>query len=62
MYVGVQGIGTSKMELEFLRRHGVTHMDSDPDPGNLDEIVRERETATAAGVDLEMIHIPFAES
>ena len=62
MYVGVQGIGTSKMELEFLRRHGVTHMDSDPDPGNLDEIVRERETATTAGVDLEMIHIPFAES
>ena len=26
MYVGVQGIGTSKKELEFLTRHGVTHM------------------------------------
>ncbi|MBT4097429.1 MAG: TIM barrel protein [Gemmatimonadetes bacterium] len=62
MYVGVQGIGTSKMELEFLRRHGVTHMDSNADAGNLDELVRERETAAAAGVDLEMIHIPLAES
>ena len=62
MYVGVQGIGTSRMELEFLRRHGVTHMDSDADAGNLDELVRERETAAAAGVNLEMIHIPLAES
>ena len=40
MYVGVQGIGTSKIELEFLRRHGVTHMDSNADAGNLDELVR----------------------
>ena len=28
MHVGVQGIGTSKPELEFLVRHGVTHMDA----------------------------------
>ena len=26
MHVGVQGMGTSKVELEFLLRHGVTHM------------------------------------
>ena len=62
MYVGVQGIGTSKMELEFLRRHGVTHMDTSIDPDDLDEIKRQRETAAAAGVELEMIHIPFPES
>jgi len=62
MYVGVQGIGTSKQELEFLTRHGVTHMDSDPDPGNLSEIVRLREEAAAGGVELEMIHIPLPES
>ena len=62
MYVGVQGIGTSKIELEFLRRHGVTHMDSNADAGNLDELVQQRETAAAAGVNLEMIHIPLAES
>ena len=63
MYVGVQGIGTSKIELEFLRRHGVTHMDSNGmDAGNLDELVQRRETAAAAGVNLEMIHIPLAGS
>ena len=26
MHVGVQGMGTSRVELEFLLRHGVTHM------------------------------------
>ena len=31
MHVGVQGIGTSKMELQFLTRHGVTHMDAQVD-------------------------------
>ena len=28
MHVGVQGMGTSKIEMEFLRRHGVTHMNA----------------------------------
>ena len=37
MYVGVQGIGTSKLELEFLRRHGVTHMDTTIDPDDAGE-------------------------
>jgi len=62
MYVGVQGIGTSKQELEFLTRHGVTHMDSSPDPGNLGELVQRREEAAAYGVDLETIHIPLPDS
>lgn len=62
MYVGVQGIGTSRHELEFLTRHGVTHMDSSPDPGNLGELVRCRDEAAAAGVELEMIHIPLPAS
>ncbi len=62
MYVGVQGIGTSKTELEFLRRHGVTHMDTSIDPDDLDRIVRQREEAAAEGVELEMIHIPMPES
>ena len=62
MYVGVQGIGTSKQELEFLTRHGVTHMDSTPDPGNLGELVQRREEAGAYGVDLETIHIPLPDS
>ena len=62
MYVGVQGIGTSKIEMEFLRRHGVTHMDTSIDPDNLDRIAQQRDEAAAEGVELEMMHIPFAES
>ena len=62
MYVGVQGIGTSKKELEFLTRHGVTHMDTSIDPDDLDQMVKQREEAAAMGVELEMIHIPIPES
>ena len=62
MYVGVQGIGTSKTELEFLTRHGVTHMDTGLDAGDLDELLRQRQAAADEGVELEMIHIPIAES
>jgi len=62
MYVGVQGIGTSRHELEFLTRHGVTHMDSSADAGDLDGLTRRREEAAAAGVELEMIHIAIADS
>lgn len=62
MYVGVQGIGTSKMELEFLTRHGVNHMDTSLDPNDLGKISVQREEAAALGVELEMMHIPMPES
>lgn len=62
MYVGCQGIGTSKHELQFLTRHGVTHMDATLDPDDIDLLTRSREAAAAEGVELEMIHIPIAES
>ncbi len=62
MYVGVQGIGTSKKELQFLTRHGVTHMDTTIDPDDLDQMKRQREEAAAQGVELEMIHIPIPDS
>ena len=63
MYVGVQGVGTSKHELQFLTRHGVTHMDeSGDDPGDLDALLRSREAASAEGVELEMIHIAIHDS
>ena len=62
MYVGVQGIGTSQHELHFLLRHGVTHMDTQVDPDNLDRIAQQREEAAAEGVELEMMHIPMPES
>ena len=42
MYVGVQGIGTSKRELEFLVRHGVTHMDCDDDGTDPERLKRHR--------------------
>ncbi len=57
MYVGCQGIGTSKKELQFLTRHGVNNMDTQIDPDDLDQIVKQREEAEAEGVSLEMIHI-----
>jgi mannonate dehydratase len=62
MYVGCQGIGTSKMELQFLVRHGVNNMDTQLDPDDLDGILRQREEAAAEGVSLEMIHIFPADS
>ena len=62
MYVGCQGFGTSKHELQFMTRHGVTHMDTTIDPDDLDGLQRSREEAAAEGVELEMIHIPIAES
>ena len=31
MYVGTQYLGTSKVEMEFLVRHGVTHFDATVD-------------------------------
>jgi mannonate dehydratase len=62
MYVGCQYIGTSKHELQFLTRHGVTHMDTRVDADKLDVILRYRDEAAAEGVTLEMLHIPIAES
>ena len=62
MYVGCQGFGTSKHELQFMTRHGVTHMDTTIEPGDLDSLKRSREEAAVEGVQLEMIHIPIAES
>ena len=62
MYVGCQGFGTSRHELQFMVRHGVTHMDTTIDPDDLDQLRAGREAAAAEGVELEMIHIPMPES
>ncbi|MEE2658837.1 MAG: mannonate dehydratase [Candidatus Latescibacterota bacterium] len=62
MYVGVQGIRTTKPELQFLTRHGVTHMDTNLDTDNPGDIVRRRDEAAAEGVSLDMVHIPLADS
>ena len=62
MYAGVQGIGTSRHELQFLVRHGVTHMDATVEDNEVDTLTRHREAAAAEGVELEMIHIGLPRS
>ena len=62
MYVGVQGIGTSKQELQFLVRHGVTHMDGSVENTEAETLLRHREEAAAEGVSFEMIHIGLPKS
>jgi mannonate dehydratase len=58
MYAGTQYFGTSKHEMEFLTRHGVTHFDATVDGLDADTLSRHREEAAAYGAELEMIHIP----
>ena len=62
MHVGVQGIGTSKPELQFLVRHGVTHMDASVENAEVETLLRHKEEAAAEGVSLEMIHIGIPQS
>ncbi len=62
MHVGVQGIGTSSKELEFLLRHGVTHMDASVGDTETETLVRHKAEAAEAGVSLEMIHIGLPRS
>ncbi|MCZ6680339.1 MAG: mannonate dehydratase [Candidatus Poribacteria bacterium] len=62
MHVGVQGIGTSKKELQFLVRHGVTHMDASVEDTEVETLIRHKEEAAQEGVSFEMIHIGLANS
>jgi len=62
MHVGVQGIGTSKMELQFLTRHGVTHMDAQVDGNDAETLTRHRQEAADEGDSVEMIHDDPARS
>ncbi len=62
MHVGVQGIGTSKPELEFLVRHGVTHMDASVENTEVATLLRHKEAAASEGVSLQMIHIGLPKS
>ena len=62
MHVGVQGIGTSKPELEFLVRHGVTHMDASVENTEVETLLQHKEAAASEGVSLEMIHIGLPRS
>lgn len=62
MHVGVQGIGTSKKELQFLVRHGVTHMDASVENAEVETLLRHKEEAAQEGVSVEMIHIGLPKS
>ena len=43
MHVGVRGMGTSKLELQFLVRHGVTHMSGAVADNETETLQRHRE-------------------
>ena len=62
MYAGTQYLGTSKTEMEFLVRHGVTHFDAAVDGMDVDTLKRHREEAAAYGVELEMVHVTPMDS
>lgn len=62
MYVGTQYIGTSKLEMEFLARHGVAHFDATVDGLDAETLTRHREEAAAYGIELEMVHVPPLDS
>ena len=62
MHVGVQGIGTSKHELQFLVRHGVTHMDAVVPDTEVETLQRHRQEADDEGVSLDMIHVDLPKS
>ena len=62
MYAGAQYFRTSKREMEFLARHGVTHFDATVDGMDVDTLTRHREEAAAHGVKLEMVHIKPLDS
>ena len=62
MHVGVQGMGTSKVELEFLLRHGVTHMNAGVADHEVETLERHREQAAKYGVSVEATHISLPKS
>lgn len=62
MHVGVQGIGTSKHELQFLVRHGVTHMDAVVPDTEVETLQKHRQEADDEGVSLDMIHVDLPKS
>jgi D-mannonate dehydratase len=60
MYVGDQNFGVTQLEMEYLARHGVTHIDANqglPNPLTLEAMVAHREAAAEYGINLEMIHV-----
>ena len=62
MHVGVQGMHTTDVDLNFLRRHGVTHMNGSVEHYEVETLTRHREEAAAAGVSFEATHVSLDRS
>ena len=62
MHAGVQAVGTSKPELQFLVRHGVKHMNASVDNFEVETLVRHKEEAATEGVSFESTHVGLAKS
>ncbi|MFT5369852.1 MAG: mannonate dehydratase [Candidatus Latescibacterota bacterium] len=62
MYVGTQSFGTSQKEMEFLTRHGVTHLDASVPDTDVDTLVKHKEEAAKYGVNVESIHFGLPRS
>jgi hypothetical protein len=59
VYPGTQYFNTSRHEMEFLTRHGVTHFDATVDGLEAETLARHREKAAEHGLELEMVNIPW---
>ena len=58
MYVGDQNFGVTPLEMEFLARHGVTHIDANrglPNPLTLEAMIAHREAAAQYGITLVLM-------
>ena len=62
MHVGTQGVGTSKADMQFLVRYGVTHTDVSVADMEVETLVRHKEEAAAEGVSMDMVHFGLARS
>jgi len=62
MHVGCQGIGTTIKELQFLKRHGVNHMDGPNGSFVLDKLLKHKENAAKEGVSLDMVHVEIGRN
>ena len=62
MHVGVQGIGISIKELQFLKRHGVNNMDGPAFGWNPDEMLKAKEICAKQGISLDTVHVGIGKN
>lgn len=62
MHVGCQYFGVSVKELQFLKRHGVSHMDVPNFDFNEPALLRAREQCEKQGISMEMAHVDIGNN